>query len=163
MTGSMTSNMADFSHLPYREGVGVMLLNQANEVFVGKRIDMRSEHWQMPQGGIDPGESPREAVMRELEEETGTAKATIIRETIDWLYYDLPADLVPKVWGGKYRGQKQKWFLLRFTGEDADINIHTDHPEFSEWQWIPVVQLPELIVPFKRELYEQAIAALMQS
>lgn len=147
----------DIEHLPYRDGVGIMLLNAANEVFVARRIDMRSEAWQMPQGGVDMGETPREAAFREMEEEIGTAKAEIIQESHDWLYYDLPADLVPKVWGGKFRGQKQKWFLMRFTGTDADINIETPHPEFLEWKWSPVDQIVELIVPFKRELYQQVL------
>jgi putative (di)nucleoside polyphosphate hydrolase len=149
----MTNNTV----LPYRPGVGVMLLNATDQVFVARRIDMRTEAWQMPQGGIDAGESPRKAVMRELEEEIGTAKADIIAESQDWLYYDLPQELIPLVWGGKFRGQKQKWFLMRFTGKDSDINIDTAHPEFHEWKWVEPVLLPSLIVPFKQQLYSDLL------
>ena len=146
-----------YTHLPYRDGVGIMLLNQSNHVFVAKRIDMRSEAWQMPQGGIDPGETPLEAATRELMEEIGTSKGDIIQESQDWLYYDLPDELVPIIWKGRFRGQKQKWFAMRFTGTDADINIHTAHPEFSEWKWAPMLSLPDLIVPFKRQIYTDII------
>jgi putative (di)nucleoside polyphosphate hydrolase len=139
--------------LPYRIGVGAMLMNPHQKVFVAKRIDMVSEAWQMPQGGIDAGETPEAAVMRELKEETGTDKATILAQSKGWLSYDLPEELVPKIWGGNYRGQKQKWFLMRFTGTDADINIHTPLPEFSEWKWVEMKRLPDVIVPFKRQLY----------
>lgn len=142
------------SALPYRDGVGVMLLNKDGLVFVAKRIDMVSEAWQMPQGGIDPGEDARTACLRELMEEIGTDKARIIAEREEWVFYDLPESLIPKVWGGRFRGQRQKWFVLRFEGVDSDINIHTEHPEFSEWKWIPMHQLPDVIVPFKRELYQ---------
>ena len=136
----------------------MMLLNDDGKVFVAKRIDMTSEAWQMPQGGIDAGEDPRTACMRELMEEIGTDKATIIAESDGWLTYDLPTHLVPKLWGGKYRGQEQKWYLLRFTGTDADINIATDHAEFSEWKWAEMQSLPDLIVPFKKEMYAQIVA-----
>lgn len=142
-----------YSHLPYRPGVGVMLVNKHNQVFVGRRIDTRSEAWQMPQGGIDEGETASEAVMREMLEEIGTDKAEIIAESKNWFYYDLPEHLVPKLWDGKYRGQKQKWFFMRFLGEDSDINIETDHPEFMSWRWVEVKELPQIIVPFKRKLY----------
>ena len=144
--------------LPYRRGVGLMLLNRDGLVFVARRIDMPSEAWQMPQGGIDKGESPRHAAMRELKEEIGTDKAKILAESRDWLFYDLPADLVPRIWNGRFRGQTQKWFLLRFTGEDSDIDIDTDHPEFLEWKWAELSDLPDLIVPFKRKLYEDLLA-----
>lgn len=144
--------------LPYRDGVGIMLCNQHGMVFVAKRIDMTSEAWQMPQGGMDAGEDPRTAALRELEEEIGTNNADIIAESSGWYYYDLPEDLIPKVWGGKYRGQQQKWFLMRFLGQDTDINIHTTHPEFSEWKWVKPDVLPDVIVPFKHDLY----AALVQ-
>ena len=140
--------------LPYREGVGIMLVNKTGHVFVARRIDSTSEAWQMPQGGIDEGEEPQVAALRELMEETGTNKATIIAESAKWYAYDLPAHLVPKLWGGRYRGQRQKWFAMRFEGEDGDINIETEHPEFCEWKWIPIRQLPEIIVPFKRQLYQ---------
>ena len=140
--------------LPYRPCVGIMLLNRDGRVFVARRKDTPGDYWQMPQGGIDEGETPRQAALRELEEETGTAKAEIIAESREWHSYDLPADLIPKVWSGRYRGQKQKWFVLRFLGEDGDIDLATEHPEFSTWKWTEIDQLPALIIPFKRPLYE---------
>lgn len=145
--------MNEIENLPYRLGVGMMLINADKEIFVGKRIDTKSEAWQMPQGGIDKGEEAEEAVIRELEEEVGTYKANIIAISDEWHCYDLPKKLVPRVWGGKYRGQKQKWFLLEFTGEESDINIHTKHPEFCQWQWVAADKLPEIIVPFKKKIY----------
>ena len=145
--------MGAFEHLPYRLGVGMMLLNKHGEVFVAKRIDTVAEAWQMPQGGIDAGEDPRTAALRELREEVGTDKATILAESADWYTYDLPDELVPIIWKGKYRGQKQKWFVLRLDGHDSLINIAGEHPEFSEWKWILVENLPSVIVPFKRDLY----------
>ena len=146
--------MGAFEHLPYRRGVGMMLLNAEGKVFVAKRIDMTSEAWQMPQGGIDDGEDTRTAALRELKEEVGTDQATILAESVDWHRYDLPDHLVPIIWGGRYRGQEQKWFVLRLEGDDTLINITDgEHPEFSEWKWIDIEQLPDVIVPFKRELY----------
>jgi len=149
---------ADPDPRPYRKGVGILLLNTRNEVFVGQRIDTRTEAWQLPQGGIDKGEKPSDAAFRELEEETGTAKAEIIAVSRGWLTYDLPADLAAKVWKGRYRGQKQRWFAMRFLGKDKDIDIGTEHPEFSAWKWAVLQDLPKLIVPFKRELYRQVVA-----
>jgi putative (di)nucleoside polyphosphate hydrolase len=145
--------------------VGLAILNAGNNVFVGKRTDQRPEAWQMPQGGIDEGESPLEAALRELYEETGLKEqhVTLLHTIPDWLYYDLPADLQPQFWGGKYKGQKQQWFVFRFTGQDTDINLDAcEHAEFLEWQWLPPAQLPEVIVPFKREIYQQ-LANILQN
>jgi len=146
------------SDLPYRPCVGIMLVNAAGEVFAGKRIDQTVEGWQMPQGGIDDDEGPRDAVLRELREETGTDKAQIVAELPDWLYYDLPEHLIGVAFHGKYRGQKQKWFLLRFTGVDSDIDLTAHEPEFADWKWFSLEELPGLIVPFKRPTYEAVIA-----
>jgi putative (di)nucleoside polyphosphate hydrolase len=143
--------------LPYRDGVGIMLLNRDGLVFVAKRIDMTSEAWQMPQGGIDAGETPLQAAWRELKEETGTDRAVLIKESPKWHSYDLPAELISKIWGGRFRGQRQKWFAMRFTGQDSDINIETEHPEFSEWKWVEMGRLPDIIVPFKRSLYQELV------
>ncbi len=149
--------MSDPANLPYRPGVGIMLLNPAGRVFVARRIDMPSEAWQMPQGGIDPGEAPAAAAFRELEEETGTAAAEIVAESEGWLDYDLPPELIGKLWEGRYRGQTQKWFAMRFLGNDADIDIATEHPEFDDWKWAGIEELPALIVPFKRALYSELV------
>jgi putative (di)nucleoside polyphosphate hydrolase len=145
----------------YRRGVGVMLFNAAGLVFVAKRKYTPGEAWQMPQGGIDGAEDPRTAALRELREEIGTANAEIVAETRNWLLYDLPDDLIGKVWGGKYRGQAQKWFAARFLGKDAEIDLAKHHdPEFSEWKWAPLDALPELIIGFKRDLYAALVAEL---
>ncbi|NQV22360.1 MAG: RNA pyrophosphohydrolase [Rhodospirillales bacterium] len=149
--------MSKSSQLSYRPCVGIMLLNREGLVFVGQRSDTAGDAWQMPQGGIDPGESPREAAMRELQEETGTDKVEIIAERDDWLNYDLPDHLVGKAWNGKYRGQTQKWFAMSFVGQDDDINIATAHPEFCAWKWSPVSDLVANIVPFKREIYAKIV------
>jgi putative (di)nucleoside polyphosphate hydrolase len=147
----------DYSHLPYRQCVGIMLLNKKGEIWVGRRKEM-PDAWQMPQGGIDQGETPRDTALRELEEEIGTAKARIIAETSGWLSYDLPADIVPTVWKGKYRGQTQKWFVLEFQGKDADIQpTNVDHPEFDAWRWARPEELPGLAVSFKRDIYEAVL------
>ena len=134
-------------------------MNAKNRVFVAQRIDTTEPAWQMPQGGLDQGEDPYAAALRELKEETGTDKAILIAETKDWLRYDLPEDLQAKMWKGKYRGQEQKWYLMRFTGTDADINIETEHPEFSDWKWAEFTTLPDMIVGFKKELYRQIVEA----
>ena len=144
----------------YRRGVGVMLLNDAGKVFVGARIDNTAEAWQMPQGGIDEGEEPWETALRELEEETGIAPNLVerIATCTERLRYDLPAALRDKLWGGKYVGQDQDWYLARFVGSDSAVNIATKNPEFREWKWIEPAQLPALIVPFKRDLYRRLLS-----
>jgi putative (di)nucleoside polyphosphate hydrolase len=155
------SGLIPYHDRPYRKGVGVVLLNADGLAFAARRIDTEQPAWQFPQGGIDAGESPRQAALRELEEEIGTAKAEIVAETADWLGYDLPREVADHCWKGRFRGQKQKWFAARFTGTDADIDIDTDHPEFSEWQWMPLDQVPALIVPFKRALYDRVVAEFL--
>ena len=136
-----------------------MLIGPDGRVWVGNRIDTPGEHWQMPQGGIDEGESPREAALRELHEEIGTDAAEIIAEHPDWLKYDLPPELSTRIWGGRYRGQMQRWFALRFTGRDEDIRIDGHNPEFESWKWEDIDRLPDLAVGFKRDIYEQVVAA----
>jgi len=150
----------EIEKLPYRPCVGIMMRNTQGRVFVGQRLDNPGPAWQMPQGGIDPGEQPHDAVLRELWEETGvTAELVNLKaETAGWVNYDLPADLVPKLWKGRYRGQKQKWFLADFLGSDDQVNIKTEHPEFSEWTWLEPAQLVDKIVPFKRAVYAQVLA-----
>jgi len=158
MTGAPIARTDKTEESAYRPAVGIMLLNRANLVFVARRLDLIADAWQMPQGGNDEGEVPRDAALRELKEEIGTDKATIIGESSGWLHYDLPAELAGQLWGGRYRGQRQKWFALRFTGSDGDIDLATAHPEFSEWKWAPAESLPQLIVPFKRQLYLDVLA-----
>ena len=135
-----------------------MLLNPARQVVVAQRRDMKSDAWQMPQGGIDKGEAPIEAAWREMREEIGTDKARLLAESRDWLQYDLPPDLAGQLWRGRYVGQKQKWFAFAFEGAESDIDIETDHPEFTQWKWVPMAALPSLIVPFKRQLYRDIVA-----
>jgi len=152
----------DANALPYRPCVGAALFNAKGQVWVGRRIPRSDESvrnfWQMPQGGIDKGEDPREAVVRELLEETGTDRVEFLAETSDWLTYDLPDHLRGVSWGGKYRGQKQKWFALRYLGIDGDFNLdHHGKPEFSEWRWVALLELPDIIVPFKRDVYSMIV------
>lgn len=153
--------MTEPTDLPYRPCVGIMLLNREEQVFVGQRLDSTLEAWQMPQGGIDPGEDPLATAIRELGEETGIAPehVELVAEAPGEFHYDLPPELIGKVWKGKYRGQVQRWFLFRFTGRDADIDIATANPEFRAWRWAEQDDLPSIIVPFKRDLYRQVLAA----
>jgi putative (di)nucleoside polyphosphate hydrolase len=155
----------DPNDLPYRPCAGLMIFNAAQQVWVGQRIPSFGKEapgglWQMPQGGIDDGEEARVAALRELREETGIQTATIVAESHDWHTYDLPSHLLGRVWGGRYRGQTQKWFAVRFTGDDSEINISpTDHePEFGAWRWVAINDLLDLVVPFKRRVYEMVIA-----
>jgi len=153
--------MTDKNDLPYRPCAGVMLLNRDGLAFAGQRIDTTMEAWQMPQGGIDPGEDAGDAALRELGEEIGVGAehVALIAEAPGEFFYDLPDELIGKAWKGKWRGQRQKWFLYRFLGEDTDIDLATPHPEFMSWRWVDPHALPSLIVPFKRQLYKDVIAA----
>ncbi|MES2444212.1 MAG: RNA pyrophosphohydrolase [Pseudomonadota bacterium] len=153
--------MTDPTTLPYRPCAGVMLINRHGQVLVGQRLDSTLEAWQMPQGGIDKGEDPYTAAVRELREETGIPAELVelVAEAPEELSYDLPDDLIGRIWKGKWRGQRQRWFLFRFLGEDKDVNIATAEPEFRAWRWAERADLPDLIVPFKRELYQQVLEA----
>lgn len=146
------------AELPYRRNVGAALFNHAGQVLIARRADVAQDAWQLPQGGLDEGEEPRAAVLRELAEEIGTARAEIIGEVPEWLRYDLPAELVGKALGGRYRGQMQKWFALRFLGRDEEIRLDLDpHPEFNAWRWESLAALPRLVVPFRRPVYERLV------
>jgi len=153
--------VTDPAALPYRPGAGVMLLNREGKVFVAQRLDSTLEAWQMPQGGLDEGEDPQEGALRELEEETGLPrhKVEIVARCPIELTYDLPEDLVGKMWKGKWRGQRQTWFLMRFLGDDGDVNLETADPEFRAWKWADPAELPAMIVPFKREMYGKLLEA----
>jgi len=159
-----------FEDLPYRPCVGIMVLNRAGLIFIGRRID-GPEHvdmthaWQMPQGGIDPGEDPWQAALRELREETNISSVERAGEIADWLKYDIPRDIVGQAWKGKYRGQSQKWFAVRFTGQDSEIDVAhpagAPEPEFAAWRWEPMANVPNLVVPFKRPVYERVVKEFM--
>ena len=140
--------------LPLRIGVGIVLLNHQNKIFVGKRIDNPANFWQMPQGGVDNNENLYEAAKRELMEETNVKTVKLIKEIDGWLTYNLPKNLLGKIWDGKYRGQKQKWFVMEFLGKEDEINIKTNKPEFIDWKWIETSKLPEIAVEFKAEMYK---------
>jgi putative (di)nucleoside polyphosphate hydrolase len=152
---------AEIEGLPYRPCVGVMLVNRDGRVFAGQRLDNPGPAWQMPQGGIDEGEDPRAAALRELAEETGipASAVEVLAEAPDWIPYDLPVELVPRIWKGRFRGQRQRWFLMRFLGDDSLIDIATADPEFRAWAWVDPVELVERIVPFKRATYAAVLAA----
>ena len=145
-----------------RQGVGIILLNQNNDVFVAKRKDNPIDKWQMPQGGIDKNETPFDAMKRELVEETSITNIKVIKEIENWLEYELPPYLLGKIWKGRYRGQKQKWFIVKFIGNDDEINLNTKHPEFIEWKWINYSNLPKVIVDFKKEVYKKLTIELKQ-
>ena len=146
--------------LPLRIGVGVIVLNNENKIFVGKRKDNPVDKWQMPQGGVDKNENLLAAMKRELYEETSIKNIKILKELDEWLEYELPKNLLGIIWKGKFRGQKQKWFVVRFTGEESEINLKTEHPEFIEWKWVEMDELPKIIVDFKKDVYEKLLVEL---
>ena len=149
--------------LPLRIGVGAVLLNRNNQVFVGKRKETPINKWQMPQGGVDNKEKLVDALKRELYEETSVKSYKIIHELDRWLTYELPENLLGKIWRGKYRGQKQKWFILRFSGEESEINVNTKKPEFLEWKWVDIESLPDIIVDFKKKVYEELLIEIKKT
>ena len=150
----------DHKFLPLRTGVGIAVLNSQNKVFVGKRKDNPFDKWQMPQGGVETNEPLLKAMKRELLEETSIKSIKVLKEFDQWLEYELPENLIGKIWKGKYRGQKQKWFVVRFLGDDSEININTKNAEFMEWKWIDINLLPDLIVLFKKHVYEKVLIEL---
>ena len=146
--------------LPLRLGVGIVLLNNENKAFVGRRIDNPVNVWQMPQGGIDKNENIDNAAIRELEEETGTKNVKLIKKIDTWFSYELPKNLLGKIWKGKYRGQKQKWFIMKFEGKDKEINVNTNSPEFLDWKWVDPTNLPKIVVNFKVDIYKKLLNEL---
>ena len=146
--------------LPMRNGVGVIIFNKNKKIFVGKRKDNPVDKWQMPQGGVDDGESLSDAMKRELKEETGIKNIKILKELDYWLEYNLPKDLLGIIWKGKFRGQKQKWFITRFLGDESEIDLNTQKPEFIEWKWLKIDDLPDVIVDFKKHVYEKLLIEL---
>ena len=149
--------MISVKKLPLRIGVGAIVLNKKNQVFVGKRKDNPVDKWQMPQGGVNEGEDLTSAMKRELNEETGIQNIKILNEIDGWFEYELPNYLLGKIWRGKFRGQKQKWFIVKFLGNDEEINLEKDKPEFVEWKWLDIENLPNVIVDFKRKVYEKLL------
>lgn len=156
----MSSHKDEFWDPLYRRGVGMMVVNNENKIFVGQRHDYKVPAWQMPQGGIAPHEDSDQAMLRELQEELGTRDIEIIVKSKTWYKYDLPEDLAKRLWSGKFKGQQQIWYALRFRGQDEDINIHTYHPEFREWKWVKKEDLLDFIIPFKRDLYTRVFQDL---
>ena len=151
----MDKKIENFQKLPYRNGVGIIVLNNENKVFVAKRIDNPKNFWQMPQGGVDEGEDLLNAAYRELKEETSIFNVKLIKEIEDWTQYDLPSKLIGIIWKGRYKGQKQKWFIFKFLGNDTEINIKTKNPEFLDWKWIEIGKITEIVVDFKKEVYHK--------
>ena len=153
--------MINNSELPLRIGVGIILLNHENKILVGKRIDNPKNFWQMPQGGVDKNENFLQAAKRELEEETGVKSIELIKEIDGWLKYDLPKNLLGKIWKGKYRGQRQKWFIMKFLGKNNEIDVKTKNPEFSSWKWVDPKDLPKIAVTFKIDVYKKILKELI--
>jgi putative (di)nucleoside polyphosphate hydrolase len=156
----MTFKNDEFGDPQYRPAVGMMILNSENKIFAGQRVDTKAPAWQMPQGGVGPFEDLDQAMLRELEEEIGTKNVEIIVKSKTWYKYDLPVDIAKRLWGGKYKGQRQIWYVLRFRGQDEEINVNTYHAEFQKWKWFEKDELLELIVPFKKDLYAQVFTDL---
>ena len=151
----MNKKEKNFEKLPYRNGVGIVVLNNQNKVFIAKRIDNPNNFWQMPQGGVDEGENLLNAAYRELKEETSINNVELIKELEEWTCYDLPSRLINIIWKGKFKGQKQKWFVVKFLGKDSEINIQTKKPEFLEWKWIELDKITEIVVNFKLNVYQK--------